>query len=315
MTTTTTTHVASGEAVAAVHATRADWLEARRNHITATDAPAILGLSPWASPFALYARKLGLIEDAAESEAMYWGSKQEPLIAERYHEETGRELLAPPPYTLYTHRERTWQATSLDRIIIADPSTGHSGPGLLEIKTTSAFRGDDWDDGPPRHYLVQLQHELAVLGYDWGGFAVLIGGQKFLWCDVLRDDDLIAGLLTAEAEFYARLQAQDPPPVDGSDAAKAALTALYQHERPGTVVALPPEADRWDAIRQAAAQEIERQMGLKQEADNALKALIGTAEVGTLPCGVSYSWKTVEKKAYQVPASSTRVLRRKGGSA
>lgn len=302
-------------AVSPVHGeqypTREAWLEARRQAITATDAPVILGVSRFASPFSLYAKKLGLVEDVAESEAMRWGLALEPLIAERYREETGRALLDPPAWTLYRSPLRPWQASSIDRVILPDPSTGHSGPGLLEIKTAGAHASDDWADGPPLAYQVQLQHELAVLGYQWGSLAVLIGGQKFLWTDVERDERFIERMTVAEAAFWTRLQAQEPPPVDGSDAARDAIAALHPREAPGLTVALPPEADTWDAIRQAACAEIERQTALKQEAENALKHLIGDAEVGTLPCGVSYSWRVQERKEYVVKASRTRVLRRK----
>lgn len=310
----TATATPASPATPVVHNSEAAWLEARRNFITATDAAPILGASPWVSPFALYAKKLGLVPDSATSEVMRLGQRLEPVVADCYAEETGRSLVVPPSHTLFVSSTRPWQATSLDRLIEPHPDTGRLSWGVLEIKTTSAFKAGDWENGVPLHYMAQVQHELAVMGYEWASVAVLIGGQKFLWLDVERDDDFIARLIEAEAEFYNRLIAQDPPPVDGSDAAREALAALYRREQAGVTVALPPDADDLDLRLQACQREIKRQQELAQLYQNQIKALIGTAEVGTLPNGVSYQWKTVAKKSYTVAASETRVLRRRGGA-
>ena len=43
--------------------TRAEWLRWRRSGIGASDIAALLGISPWASPFSVWADKLGLLPD------------------------------------------------------------------------------------------------------------------------------------------------------------------------------------------------------------------------------------------------------------
>mgnify|MGYP000308297088 CR=1 FL=1 len=42
---------------------RADWKLWRRGGLGASDLPAILGISPWASPFSVWADKCGLLPD------------------------------------------------------------------------------------------------------------------------------------------------------------------------------------------------------------------------------------------------------------
>ena len=42
---------------------RAEWLAWRRSGIGASDVAGILGISPWASPFTVWADKLGLLPD------------------------------------------------------------------------------------------------------------------------------------------------------------------------------------------------------------------------------------------------------------
>src|SRR5262245_52949583 len=62
---------------------RAAWLEARRKGIGASEIAAVLGISPWESPFSLYWRKVNGWDYEPSSE-MEWGTRLEPVIAEKY---------------------------------------------------------------------------------------------------------------------------------------------------------------------------------------------------------------------------------------
>ena len=61
------------ETKALEYKTREEWLDGRKSLITASDAAAALGLSPFKSPLKLYTEKIGLAEDGEEREAMKWG--------------------------------------------------------------------------------------------------------------------------------------------------------------------------------------------------------------------------------------------------
>ncbi|MCT9872589.1 YqaJ viral recombinase family protein, partial [Paenarthrobacter aurescens] len=64
---------------------------------------------------------------------------------------------------------------------------------ILECKTTSAYNAKEWvDDEIPASYIVQVQYYLGILGpeYKKGYFAVLIGGNRFVWKEVERDEEL-----------------------------------------------------------------------------------------------------------------------------
>lgn len=63
---------------------RAEFLKERLSGIGGTDASAIAGLNPFRSALRVYLEKKGLAEPIEENEAMYWGKKQESIIAERY---------------------------------------------------------------------------------------------------------------------------------------------------------------------------------------------------------------------------------------
>jgi putative phage-type endonuclease len=291
---------------------RAAWLAARREGIGSSEAAILLAASPWLSPYALWAQKLGLMEPAADTEAMQWGIKLEPLIAEAYAEATGRQVSALPPWTVHVSDTHAWQRATLDRVLAPIDARG---PGVLELKSTGTAHAGAWEEGAPHPYLLQVQHQLAVTGWQWGSLAVLIGGQQLRWVDVARDEACIAALTAAEAAFWQRLLDRDPPPVDGRPSTLAALAARYPREAPGSdPVALPPEADAWDAQRAAALETIKAGEGLKAEAEAHLKALIGDAPAGLLPGGVTYTWRTQTRAAYTVAASEARVLRRSAAS-
>lgn len=284
---------------------REAWLKARRDGIGASDAAAVLGESPFASPFAVYCDKLGLSEQIAETEQMLWGRLLEPVVADRYQAETGRQLVDPGRFTLRTSASRPFMLATLDREILGDAR----GPGVLEIKTTNQFRGDNWADEPPVQYQIQVQHQLAVTGYAWGSLAVLIGGQRFLWCDVERNDRFIALMIEREAEFWDRVLRQDAPDPAATKADRALLAALYPQDT-GEVIDLPGEALGWDAQRIEAAEQIKHWESVRDAAENLLKAQIGAASVGVLSNGIKYTWRSSDRKGYTVAPTTVRTLRR-----
>src|SRR5690606_28440496 len=61
-----------------------EWLGVRRKGIGGSEIAAIAGLSPFETPLSVYLRKIGELPDKEETEAMYWGSVLENVIAEEY---------------------------------------------------------------------------------------------------------------------------------------------------------------------------------------------------------------------------------------
>jgi putative phage-type endonuclease len=288
--------------------TREEWLEARRQGIGGTDAAAILGVSPWKSPAELYAEKLGLVDlDNVDNEAAVWGLLLQPLLVQRYRRVTGRMTVPEPLHTIRRSRAHPWMLASLDATI-------HEGGLVLpcEIKTTGAYRVEDWAEEPPVHVQVQVQHQLAVTGAPWASVAVLIGGQRFHWCDVQRDDRFIAAMIQAEQQFLERLRAKEPPAIDGSAACRELLAKLYPKEQPGLVVNLDERAEDIDISLIEANAELAKWKAVKELKENEIKALLGEAEMGVLPGGrVVYSLKTQTRKGYTVEPTSFRKLFRK----
>lgn len=288
---------------------RDSWLLARRHGIGASDAAVVLGLSPWASPLTLYCDKLGIAEpEPAELERLEWGHALEVPIAARYARETGRGVTDPGRYTIRVSADHPFQIATLDREAVHP----EKGPGVVEIKNVGAFRFDDWVDEPPLLYQVQLQHQLAVTGYTWGSLAVLIGGQRFYWIDIDRNQTFINVLTAIEADFWQRVQNLNPPPPDASEACRDVLRRLFPKEQAGKVVALTADAAEWDEKRIVAMAAMEAAKVAKTEAENWLVAALGDAEAGLLPDGTRYTYKSQTRKGYTVDPATFRVLRRTG---
>lgn len=289
-----------------------DWLKARGRGIGSSDAATVIGINPWKSRIQLWGEKCGLIEpdDLSDNESVEWGTILEDPVAKKYQRVTGREIT--PPSHIYRHEKHDWMIGNPDRFIEGDPR----GTGILEVKTTSAFHAKDWDEEPPEYYQAQLQHLLAVTGCSWGSFAVLIGGQRFKWCDVERNERFIEFLTEKESEFWDMVLKGDPPDPDASDSAKEALARLYPKESKDVTVDLGDEALEWANALQAVREAQKELDKSRQYAENMLKAAIGEAAIGKLPDGRMYSWKVQHRDSYVVPANDYRVLREiksKGG--
>lgn len=319
-------------------ATREEWLAARRTYgIGSSDVPAILGISRFQSPLALYHQKKGLEDPSpAYQEHARWGQILEGPIAQRFSEETGRAVFDPNEsgdFKILRRTDKPWMIASVDRIQAATLPQAHNlgmslgedvkpapraGLGILEVKNAHLYMRDEWmgeaaNNQPPVEYQVQLQHQLAVSGALWGSIAALIGGMIFVWADLERDQALIDKLIELEDEFRLRLELSEPPPADGSESTKEVLKKLYPKDT-GEVIQLPSESADWHAG--LAAAKLARD---KAEADfdlysNLLKQAIGSATAGILPNGEQYTYRQQSRKEMVMPYCEFRVLRHsKGG--
>lgn len=290
-------------------AARAEWLALRNSGIGASEMPAIMGLSTWESAVHVYARKVGAIpvDDDEPSEAAYWGTTLERLVAARWSQKTG----IPHQWCgeLARSIEHPWALATLDaRVPNARSSAVESTPTPLECKTANQHKASDWAAGAPEAYRVQAHQQMLVTGADECFVACLIGGQTFVWDTVTRDEALMRRIVMAGARFWQCVQDRSPPLPDGSDSSIAALDALY----PTHFGDVDLDADMLavDEVRQDAIGRIKALEDIRDRANAALRAAIAGGKRGRLPTGVSYTLSTVNKSEYVVKATSYTQLRR-----
>lgn len=192
---------------------RDEWLQERRKGIGGSDVAAILGMSKWKTPLQVYLDKIGEAEDMPDNDSMFWGRALEPVIRQKYADETGRIVRTPENILFST--KFPFMMANLD---------GYTDDQrVVEVKT--ARMGSDWGDPGtdqiPEAYLLQVQHYMAVTGFEVADVPVLIGGSDFRIYTVEADKDLHRMLEDEESCFWSKVQNRTPPdPVTVEDAQK-----------------------------------------------------------------------------------------------
>lgn len=248
--------------------TEADWHAERKNDVTATDAAALFGVSPYCTPFELYHRKAGTLTVEVETtERMRWGQRLQDAIARGICEDKGWRIINAEPY-LYARSPRFIGMGASPDYIVLDPERG---PGTLEIKNVDKFVAlDDWSDAneAPVHIEFQLQHQLEATALPWGAIGGLIGGNEARVIIRERDEEVGIEIGQRITDLWRRVRDQDPPPPNYL-ADFDAIRTIYKHAEVGAVLDLTttPEpalldrllglcaAERDAALRMKAAKE------------------------------------------------------------
>jgi putative phage-type endonuclease len=176
-----------------------EWHEFRRNKIGASDAPIILGISPWKTPYQLWEEKVfGKVYEQTSSMAR--GKALEPLARETFEKMTGIPVMPK----VVVHKQRKWQMASLDGITF-DNTT------IVEIKCPSAeIHGMAKEGKIPDHYMAQIQHQLAVTEAQ-KAFYFSFDGEKGALVEVFENEEFISDLVEKEEKFYGLMMNQEPP--------------------------------------------------------------------------------------------------------
>lgn len=270
--------------VATRNMSREEWLEHRRRGIGGSDAAAIAGLSRWRSPVAVWLEKTGQIEPEEPGEAAYWGTVLEDLIAREFSTRTGKKVKRR--LAILQHPDYPFMLANVDRLVVGEKAG-------LECKTTGEYRKAEWeDDRIPDEYILQCQHYMAVTGYPRWYIAVLIGGNKFRWKVIERDEEIINYLIKIESDFWRLVENRTPPEMDGSQSSAEVLKLLYPEAEEGKAIILSSEAEELIAEYEAAVEEEKAAGERKEAAANKLKALLGDAEAGRAGDRL-VTWKTV----------------------
>lgn len=234
------------------------WLAQRRTGIGGSDVAAILGLSPWRTPYQVWEDKTGRSEEQPETPALYWGRLLEDPIRQAYADRTG--LTVTKPDRMFTSEEYPFMLANLDGIA--------SDGRIVEFKTTS--RSDGWgeegSDEIPDHYQTQVQHYMSVMGAERADVGVLIAGRDFRIYTVEADAELQQMLIEEEAKFWELVKTDTPPGVNcTTDAARRWRTATAKK-------VLAADAETLSVWEDLCA--IRHQIDVLKEEEDALKTRI-----------------------------------------
>lgn len=267
---------------------RTQWLLTRRQGIGGSDAGIIMGLNKYKTAFELWLDKTGqVLPDESAGEAAYWGNQMEEVVAKEFEKRTGKKVRRSN--MMYQHPEHDFMLANVDRFIVGEDA-------LLECKTASAYLAKEWEsDEVPATYLVQIQHYLAVTGKSKAYVAVLIGGNKFIWKEIDRDEELINQIIAFELDFWeTNVKGQLAPALDGSSAAEKYLKDRFAKSEDKQII-LPKTFNEYLTERANLERDIKLLETRKKEIDNNIKGHMESAEKA-LSDNYEVSWKSMTSK-------------------
>lgn len=296
---------------------RDDWLAKRKSGIGASDVAGILGLSPWATPFTVWADKTQALVDepTEETEEMDWGRTLEDLVIDRWEEKTG--LHAHARQWLVHHPDHPWVMATLDALAFESPDVSDPNEefdifdplGVVEAKTDAGF--GMWDEGPPDHVRIQCMWQMFTTGLPRTWVPVLFGGRRHEVYEI-EYDEALAKTIFDRVDEWRQLHIVDgePPEPDDSTITTRKIKDLW----PLATIAAVELSD-------SIAADVEALRGWKEEAkridaeirrlENKLRLELEDAEVGLYAGEPLVTYKTQHRDAYTVEAKDYRVLRLK----
>ncbi|MBN6744330.1 YqaJ viral recombinase family protein [Acidithiobacillus ferrooxidans] len=181
------------------------WLEWRQSGLGGSDAPIIMGVSPFKKPRTLWAEKLGAEREPInefQEAIMQRGHDLEPYARDAVNDMLG-EFFVP---MCGEHDQHPWMLTSFDGV-------SENGETILEIKCPGelGYQSVVESDQVPEHYWPQVQHQLAVSGAARCIFAVYrpeISPEPHL-IEVFPDLAYIEGLIRIERGFWEAVANRD----------------------------------------------------------------------------------------------------------
>ena len=273
--------------VLSVDAPRAEWLDARRGGITATDLPAILGMSQYRTAIDVWNDKImPVTDDATLNEAAVWGMRLEEPVAQEWAD---RHNVRVRRIGLVSNDERPWMLASLDRIVHGCPD----GRCALEVKTRSLFVSDAWDKALPDDVRTQVMWQLAVTGLDHIHVAALIGGQRMVEHVVHPNPARITELIDAAEIIWDAARTGELP-----DLPAHMWTADYveaRHPNRAGSIELGKTARALISDYQMAA-GLEREYADRKAAlRTQLVGLLGESETATIDDAPAYTYKATTR--------------------
>jgi len=247
---------------------RKEWVERRVNSIGGSEIGAIMGFNKYKTPLQLYNEKLRITPyvDISEKDAVYWGNVLEPIVANEFAKQTGKGIAALDKIIM--HPRYRYMTANIDRDVLNEDAG-------LECKTASAYTAADWaGEEIPESYILQCQWYMSVTGASNWFIACLIGGQKFVWKPVERDEEIIKLMENAAIDFWENhIQKRIPPVASAGDSRD--FMVKYQD-----AVDLPEAADTMISELLAIKDDLDRQEENKKEIEARVKQMLNGHTAG-----------------------------------
>jgi len=258
----------------------------RIGFIGGSDVAAILGVSKWKTPYALWCEKKGQAGEPSTPErdkVLNRGKRLEPYIRQMVQDEYG--MVATDINRIYTDSEHDFMRCEVD-VQFGDENG--------EIKTVHPFASREWgqelSDDLPLAYVAQCQWGLMITGRKVCHVFALIGDDLRRY-KVTRDDVLIGGLRAKVLEFWHNHVLADVPPdaVNSDD-----ILAMYNGETSGKVIEANTNLLVHINQLRACKERMKELDGMIEAESEAIKLSMRDAEIIAMDGKPLVTWKSSE---------------------
>ena len=243
----------------------AEWHDLRSRGIGGSEIGTIMGLNPWESAFALWAKRTGQIPDPPLTGwSIRFGKAFEQPVLELWAEEH-------PEFEVFL--TGTWQHPKYNYILAnPDALAKHRETGewvVVEIKTS---RGS-WTESPP-NYVAQVLHYMTVLHLKKAVIVAVAGwNYEERWVDF--DEFQADAQLAAATRFWNHLQNVEKPEWDGSKATYDAVRYMNPDIQDDEV-----DLEKFGYVLLEANNNFDKSEALLNEAKSIVLDLMGNAKYG-----------------------------------
>ncbi|MBM0256368.1 YqaJ viral recombinase family protein [Micromonospora sp. 4G55] len=294
------------------------WLDARRKgpegyRIGASEIAAVLGESPWQSPFSLWWGKHAGWQ-TSQDRAQRWGHKLEAVIAEVFAEDRPDLLVCRAGAALWAHPEHPWMTCSPDFLAVRlgvctderggtcehPPHLPCGRPHVEPVECKSDKGGKGWGkpgtNQVPAHHRMQLLWQCAIFNAPRGHLVRNDVPYVVEYDDAARAE--VAQWIERAREFVTSLEIGAAPNPDGHKATERALIDLNPAVDVGeTAVVGDDIAEAYETWHDQLA-FVKDQF---EQARNQLRAAMGRAESAMTGDGRVFAKRSVfKRRGYEV---------------
>lgn len=286
--------------------------EDRRLGVGGSDIAAVVGLSPFRSPFDVWLEKVldKPVSGDSPDDRLLMGTLMEPVILKILEIKTG--VVARPALDecgsqhQFIHPEYGFARAHIDGAAAERESEIWGGKRLktdtiVECKNVSHFSRDEWGDEYseeiPDQYFIQAQWNMFVTGADFCYMPILIGGNEPRIYYIKKDVAICEELLEDARRFWFDhvIPRVPPPPTNTSDARKRWPTGTA-----GKTIQADAELIRACERKNNLDRKIK---ALKDELEDTkleIMSAIGDAEIAKSGKSVVATWKTGTRKSLDI---------------
>lgn len=281
--------------------TRTEWLERRKQDVTASEIAAVFGLHPYKTPLQLWADKTGVGLEVEENAAMRRGRwLEDAVIAACKDNHPDWDIEKPGIYV---------RAPSIRLGATPDAVAGRIN---IQCKTVASSTFKSWGGEAPTHYQLQALTEGLLLDAERSILAVLVTsafGAEYHEFDIPRHAAAEQKIIDAVPDFWRKIEAGEAPRAEYGEDTEL-LGKLYAPDE-----ALPPLDLSTDNYVGALLEERDRLNRESKEIDKRLEQIKGEVleKLAGHTMATAPGWKITNKvqarKEMIVKATSFPVLR------